>query len=154
MTFYISINSPFDKGNTIDLEIHFDGKKTLETLIAEKLKKVIRQLKESSVNDIKSWFKIQEFKAEFNHRHYIVDNEYIPFDKTTKDKKKYIDNHLAKEINYQIIRWSEYDQLGYEILPNKYFYKYQEPESSEKLIEQFWKLEEEAETLLNEIRTL
>jgi len=152
MTFYININSPFDKEKTIDLEIHFDGKKPLETLIADKLKKEVKQLKDASINDIKSWFKIQDFKADFKHRHYIVDNEYIPFDKNTTDKKTYIDKHLAKEIDYQIIRWNEYEQLGYEILPNKYFYKYKEPESSNKLIEQFWILEKEAEKLLNEIK--
>lgn len=154
MTFYITINSPFDKEKIIDLEIHFDGIKPLETLIADMLKKEVKQLKDTSINDIKSWFKIQDFEANFNHRHYIVDNEYIPFDKTASDKKTYIDNYLAMEIDYQIIRWNEYEQLGYEILPNKYFYKYKEPESSDILIEQFWKLEEEAENLLNEIRSL
>jgi type I restriction enzyme M protein len=44
--------------------------------------------------------------------------------------------------------------LGYEILPNKYFYKYKEPTPSDKLISDFWKLEEDAEKLLNEIREL
>ena len=46
------------------------------------------------------------------------------------------------------------EELGYEILPNKYFYKYQEPENSDALIEQFWELEEEATELLAEIKAL
>ncbi len=154
MTFYLEIASPFKEGEIIKLEVPFDGSKAFETLVAEKLKKQVPQLKDKAAKDIKSWFKTQETTAKFHHRHYIVDNEYIPFDKTATDKEAYINAFLAKEIDYQIIRWQEYEQLGYEILPNKYFYKYQEPESSDTLIEQFWKLEEEAETLLNEIRSL
>lgn len=154
MTFYLEIVSPFKEGETISLKVPFDGSKAFETMVADKLKKIVPQLKVNSANEIKAWFKTQQTTANFHHRHYIVDNEYIPFNKTTKDKEAYINAYLAKEINYKIIRWKEYDQLGYEILPNKYFYKYKEPESSEKLIEQFWKLEEEAESLLNEIRIL
>lgn len=154
MTFYLEIASPFKEGEIFKLEVPFDGSKAFETLVAEKLKKQVPQLKDKAAKDIKSWFKAQETTATFHHRHYIVDNEYIPFDKTATDKEAYINAFLAKEIDYEIIRWQEYEQLGYEILPNKYFYKYQEPESSDALIEQFWKLEEEAETLLNEIRSL
>ncbi len=152
MTFYLEIASPFAKGETIKLEVPFDGSKAFETLVAEKLKKQVPQLKDKAVKDIKAWFKKQEITATFHHRHYIVDNEYIPFDKTATDKEAYINAFLAREIDYEIIRWQEYEQLGYEILPNKYFYKYQEPESSDTLFEQFWKLEKEAEELLNEIR--
>jgi len=78
--------------------------------------------------------------------------EYIPFDRNASDKETYIDAWLKKEIDCEIICWQEYDQLGYEILPNKYFYKYHEPTPSEELIEEFWALEEEADKLLNEIR--
>jgi type I restriction enzyme M protein len=154
MTFYLEIASPFAEDEIINLEVPFDGSKAFETLVADKLKKQMPQLKDKAAKDIKAWFKAQETTATFHHRHYIVDNEYIPFDKTASDKEAYITAFLAKEIDYEIIRWQEYEQLGYEILPNKYFYKYQEPESSDTLIEQFWKLEEEAETLLNEIKAL
>jgi len=154
MTFYLEIASHFTEGEMIKLEVPFDGSKAFETLVADQLKKQVPQLKDKAAKDIKAWFKAQETTATFHHRHYIVDNEYIPFDKTAKDKEAYINAFLAKEIDYEIIRWQEYEQLGYEILPNKYFYKYQEPESSDTLIEEFWKLEEEAETLLNEIRAL
>ncbi|WP_154859637.1 type I restriction-modification system subunit M [Cyclobacterium xiamenense] len=154
MTFFLEIASPFVEGESIKLEVPFDGSKAFETLVAEKLKKQVPHLKDKAAKEIKAWFKAQETNATFYHRHYIVDNEYIPFDKTATDKDAYINAWLAKEIDYEIIRWQEYEQLGYEILPNKYFYKYQEPESSDALIEQFWKLEEEAETLLNEIKAL
>lgn len=154
MTFYLEVVSPFKEGEIIKIEVPFDGSKAFETLVAEKLKKQVPQLKDKTAKDIKAWFKAQETTATFHHRHYIVDNEYIPFDKAATDKEAYINAFLAKEIDYEIIRWQEYEQLGYEILPNKYFYRYKEPESSDKLIEEFWKLEEEAEALLNEIRSL
>ncbi len=148
MTFYLTINE------SIKLEIPYDGSKVFETLVAEKLKADVAELKDKTINDIKKWFKEQGRTAEFKHRHYIVDNEYIPFDRTQKDKEAYINAFLVKEIDYEIIRWQEYEQLGYEILPNKYFYKYLEPVPSDKLIKDFWKLEEDAEKLLNEIREL
>lgn len=148
MTFYITINE------NVKLEIAYDGSKPLETLVAETLKKQVKELKDKTINELKAWFKNQNTNADFNHRHYIVDNEYIPFDRTQKDKKAYVNAFLAKEIDYQIITWKEYDQLGYEILPNKYFYKYQEPTPSADLIKEFWQLEKDAEKLLNEIREL
>jgi type I restriction enzyme M protein len=140
--------------NNLNLELEYDGKTAFETLVANLLKTKITNLKKQGLNDIKKWFKIQEKTATYNHRNYITDNEYIPFDRKIKDKEAYINSFLAKEIDYQIIDWNEYDQLGYEILPNKYFYKYQEPESSNVLIDQFWQLEEEATNLLNEIKAL
>ena len=41
-----------------------------------------------------------------------------------------------------------FSQLGYEILPNKYFYRYQPPTPAKELLAEFWKLEKEAESLL------
>ncbi|WP_438965093.1 N-6 DNA methylase [Flavobacterium sp.] len=154
MTFYISIKSPFEVNNNIEIEVHFTGETAFETLVAQELKSKVVTLKDEKVNDIKSWFKKQEIEVLYKHRNYIVDNEYIPFDRSIEDKEAYINAFLAKEIDYEIIKWQEYDQLGYEILPNKYFYKYQEPKPSDKLIEEFWQLEEQAESLLNEIRNL
>jgi type I restriction enzyme M protein len=123
-------------------------------MVAEQIKKKVHELKQDSLKEIKQWFEQQLKSISYYHRHYIVDNEYIPFDRTQEDKKAFINAFLAKEIDYQIITWKEYDQLGYEILPNKYFYKYQEPTPSDDLIKEFWKLEEDAEKLLNEIRNL
>ena len=142
------------KVNDVLIEFTYDGETAFETLVANAIKTKVKELKDEKLNDIKKWLKIQETAASYHHRHYIIDNEYIPFNRTAEDKEAYINNFLSKEIDYDIICWEEYEQLGYEILPNKYFYKYQEPESSEKLIEQFWKLEEEATSLLNEIREL
>lgn len=143
-----------DAQKPLVLTLHYEGETAFETLVAEALKKQLKELAKSSARDVKAWFKAQECTATYHHRHYIEDNEYIPFDRTAKDKAAYIEAFLTKEIDHPIIAWQEYPQLGYEILPNKYFYHYEEPVASEVLIEQFWALEKEAEQLLSEIRAL
>lgn len=138
--------------DVFDLEI--DGEKPFETLMAAQLKEVIPALEKGNIKEAKKWFNAVEKTATYHHRHYISDNEYIPFDRKQKNKEAYVNAFLAKEIDYEIISWEEYEELGYEILPNKYFYQYKKPEGSEVLIEQFWQLEEKANELLNEIRNL
>lgn len=61
--------------------------------------------------------------VEWTHRLYIEDNEYIPYGED-------IEAFLKREIAKPIIRWQDSPQLGYEILPNKYFYRYQPPTPS------------------------
>ncbi|NOS77793.1 MAG: SAM-dependent DNA methyltransferase [Nitrospira sp.] len=100
---------------------------------------------------------IKKFKAAFEgrpeilsvewmHRHYVQDDEYIPHGED-------IEVFLKREIAKPIIRWEETKKdgkpiLGYEILPNKYFYRYQPPTPAKDLLEEFWKLEKEAEKML------
>ena len=84
--------------------------------------------------------------AEWTHRHYVQDDEYIPYGED-------IEEFLNREIAKQIIRWEDTKKdgkpiLGYEILPNKYFYRYQPPTPANELLREFWKLENEAEKLL------
>ena len=79
--------------------------------------------------------------VEWTHRHYVQDDEYIPHGEE-------IAAFLKREIAKPIIRWADSPQLGYEILPNKYFYRYQPPTSANDLLAEFWKLEKEAEKLL------
>ena len=148
---YIAIKSPFEDDADIAIEMQIDGAKAFETLLAEHLKKHVSQLKDNTLNDIKKWAKAQQTEAEFYHRHYLADTEYIPFDASKTDKTQYINQFLATEIDYQIIRWEEVEQLGYEILPNKYFYQYVEPTSSEQLLNEFWALEQEAALLLKSL---
>jgi len=85
--------------------------------------------------------------VEWTHRHYVKDDEYIAFE-AGGDPEKYIPAFLQREIAKPIIRWKDSSQLGYEILPNKYFYRYQPPTPADELLKQFWKLEEQAEALL------
>lgn len=87
-------------------------------------------------------------KAEvsYTHRHYIKDDEYIPHGED-------IETFLKREIAKPIIRWEKTKKdgkpiLGYEILPNKYFYRYQPPTPAKQLLEEFWRLEKEAERML------
>jgi len=58
-----------------------------------------------------------------------------------------------RELAKPIIRWEETKKdgktiLGYEILPNKYFYRYQPPTPAKDLLAEFWKLEKDAEKML------
>ena len=83
---------------------------------------------------------------EWTHRHYVQDDEYIPHGED-------IAAFLKKEIAKPIICWKETKKdgkiiLGCEILPNKYFYRYQPPTSAKDLLAEFWKLEKEAEKML------
>ena len=76
---------------------------------------------------IKSFISALEINAEYTHRHYVSDNEYIQHGEN-------IEEFLKREIGKQIIRWQDSPQLGYEILPNKYFYTYQPPESADEIL--------------------
>ena len=80
-------------------------------------------------------------EAEFTHRHYVSDYEYIQYGED-------IEEFLKREIGKEIIRWQDSPQPGYEILPNKYFYKYQPPRAADEILQEFWKLEKEATTML------
>jgi type I restriction enzyme M protein len=79
--------------------------------------------------------------VEWTHRHYVKDDEYIPHGED-------IEAFLKREIEKPIIRWEDRPQLGYEILPNKYFYRYQPPTPTKELLAEFWKLEKDAEKML------
>jgi type I restriction enzyme M protein len=79
--------------------------------------------------------------VEWTHRHYVKDDEYIPHGDD-------IELFLKREIAKPIIRWKDSSQLGYEILPNKYFYRYQQPTGAKDLLAEFWRLEKEAEQML------
>ncbi len=90
---------------------------------------------------VKDFIKNFQFEVKFTHRHYIKDVEYIPYGEN-------IDSFLEREIKKPIIRWEDAPQMGYEILPNKYFYQYQPPKPVEGLLKDFWVLEDEVESIL------
>ncbi len=83
----------------------------------------------------------ETLSVEWKHRHYVQDDEYIPLGED-------IAAFLKREITKPIICWEDSPQLGYEILPNKYFYRYQPPTPAKDLLAEFWKLEKEAEKML------
>ena len=82
--------------------------------------------------------------VEWTHRHYVQDDEYIP---DGDDIAEFLHREIAKPI----IRWNDSPQLGYEILPNKYFYRYHAPKPAKDLLAEFWKLEKQAEKLLEKL---
>jgi type I restriction enzyme M protein len=84
---------------------------------------------------------IEIISVDFTHRHYVQDDEYIPYGED-------IAEFLKREIAKPIIRWEDRPQLGYEFLPNKYFYKYAPPRPAKDLLDEFWTLEQEAGKML------
>jgi type I restriction enzyme M protein len=110
---------------------------------AKKLTKGIEDWDERS-NHIKSFFADLDVQTTFTHRHYVEDFEYIPYGED-------IEEFLKREIGKPIIRWKDSDQLGYEILPNKYFYRYEPPKPADEVLKEFWKLEKEATEMLKGI---
>jgi type I restriction enzyme M protein len=82
--------------------------------------------------------------VEWTHRHYVKDNEYISHGED-------IETFLKREIAKPIVRWQDSPQLGYEILANKYFYRYQPPTPAKDLLAEFWKLEKAAEKMLERL---
>ena len=83
----------------------------------------------------------ETLSVDWTHRHYVQDDEYIPHGED-------IAAFLKREIAKPIIRWADSTELGYEILPNKYFYRYEPPTPAKELLAEFWKLEKEAEKML------
>jgi type I restriction enzyme M protein len=81
-------------------------------------------------------------RVEWTHRHYVEDDEYIAHGED-------IEAFLKREIVKPIIRWKDSPQLGYEFLPNKYFYRYQPPTPAKDLLKEFWLLEKKAEKMLD-----
>jgi type I restriction enzyme M protein len=79
--------------------------------------------------------------VEWTHRHYVKDDKYIPHGED-------IEAFLKREIAKPITLWEDSQQLGYEILPNKYFCRYQPPIPAKELPAELWRLEKEAEKML------
>ena len=96
---------------------------------------------------VKRFFDALHVEAEWTHRHYVKDDEYVPFGEN-------IEAFLTREIGKPIIRWADSPQLGYEILPNKYFYRYEPPTPAKDLLAEFWRLEKEAEKMLEGLATV
>jgi len=117
--------------------------KKVKEAFADETKALTKDLKDVSDKNkaIKSFINGLEINVEFTHGHYVSDNEYIQHGED-------IEEFLKREIGKQIIRWQDSPQLGYEILPNKYFYKYQPPKAADEILQEFWKLEKEAEAVL------
>ncbi len=109
----------------------------------DEIEKITKGIKPANGKNkaIKAFTNSLEVDAEFTHRHYVSDCEYIPYGDN-------IEEFLKREIGKEIICWKDSPQLGYEVLPNKYFYKYKAPDPADDILKKFWDLEREAESAL------
>jgi type I restriction enzyme M protein len=144
-TFHVSINT-----STAETQFEFPltSKEQFIDVFAEQLKnKFPEQTKELKIGEIFKWWQnTYETKTSvlFTHRQYITDFEYIPFNENIK-------TFVEREIDKPIISISNTPQLGYEILPNKYFFQYEEPLKAEDVLKEFWGMEKEAEAILRRL---
>lgn len=125
---------------TFRVRVKADGKeKTITLALAAK---------DNAAKKFKATFddRPEILSVEWTHRHYVQDDEYISHGED-------IEAFLKREIAKPIIRWEDSPQLGYEILPNKYFYRYQPPTPAKELLAEFWKLEKDAEKMLERLET-
>ena len=128
-----------DSDITFRVRVKAEGKEKTITIALKPPDSAAKKLKIALGESTAVWPEI--LSVEWTHRHYVADDEYIPHGED-------IAAFLKREIAKPIIRWEDSPQLGYEILPNKYFYRYQPPTPAKDLLAQFWKLEKEAEKML------
>lgn len=144
-------------GGEADFEITVAGKKMsfkltnkdkFETVFAKHLKTHFdKEITASKAPDIFKWWQRnyeKETECIYTHRHYITDHEYIPFNEDIKE-------FIHREIDKPIIDIQLAPPIGYEILPNKYFFKYTAPPKAADVLQEFWKLEEQAEAIINQL---
>jgi type I restriction enzyme M protein len=151
--FDVRLTEP-DSGRTAEISLSLDADASFPKLFGKAardafareidllLKKLPKHVDEKKA--VAKFLASLQAEVEFTHSHYVRDDEYIPFGED-------IEVFLKGEIAKAIIHWEDSPQLGYEILPNKYFYKYQLPTPAKALLAQFWILEREAEKIVSKL---
>lgn len=84
----------------------------------------------------------------------------IVYDKTTKDSEivklsEEVETYFEREVYPHVPDahyWWEENKLGAEIPFTRYFYQYQAPEKAEKLLKQFYDLEDQLQALLEDLK--
>ena len=153
------VTEPYDKIFTIanikkELEF-YDSDLTFRVRVRSKGREKTVELTVKSQDNATKTFKEsldgndEVLCVDWTHRHYVQDDEYIAYGED-------IEAFLKREIAKPIIRWEQVRKegkpiLGYEILPNKYFYRYQPPMPAKDLLAQFWELEKDAEKMLQRL---
>ena len=128
-----------DSDITFRVRVKAEGQEKTITIALKPTDSATKKLKAALGDSATLWPEI--LSVEWTHRHYVADDEYIPYGQD-------IAAFLKREIAKPIIRWEDSPQLGYEILPNKYFYRYQPPTPAKDLLARFRELEKEAEKML------
>lgn len=130
------------------MKFKLTSKDKFETVFAKHLKANFeKEITASKAPDIFKWWQRnyeKQTECIYTHKHYITDNEYVPYN---EDIKKFVHH----EIDKPIIDIALSPPVGYEILPNKYFFKYTAPPKAEDVLDDFWKLEEKAEAIINQL---
>lgn len=152
MQFEITLSNAGEAERTIRFNLYPEDsftkvyEKAVKSAFVEVIKAIEEEFDDTRIRnkEIKVFINGLQAEVEFTHRHYIKDDEYIPYGEN-------IEAFLEREIKKPIIRWEDAPQLGYEILPNKYFYQYQPPKPAEELLKEFWALEKEAEGILEKL---
>ena len=138
--FEVSVSSLDSK--EVDFILELDSNKPFMTEYTKQLKELYKDdFKDLKAKEVTTLIKNFTTTINYTHPHLINDNEYIPYG---EDIEEFLNREIAKEI----IRFEDAPQLGYEFLPNKYFYKYEAPKPTEDILEEFWALEKEAESIL------
>ena len=134
----VSLNNEDEQNFTLKLK----SDTPFMTAYTKELKKLYKsKFKDLKAKEVTALVKTFATSVEYTHPLLVDDNEYIGYGQD-------IEKFLNREIGKEIIRFSDAPQLGYEILPNKYFFKYEAPKPTEKLLKEFWDLEKEVEVLL------
>ncbi|MFW5821478.1 MAG: SAM-dependent DNA methyltransferase, partial [Bacteroidota bacterium] len=145
LDFNVTLVSPEGGKKEYSIQIAADSK-SFEAQLSTLAKADFPELEEQKTSaKIMKVLKTWDLSAQYTHKHYIQDDEYIPY---SEDIEAFLEREIAKPI----IKWEDRPQLGYEILPNKYFYKYEPPKPAEEILKDFWKLEKEAEEILKGLK--
>lgn len=147
--FFFTITDNF---NLAPVEVKFNFKlvagdkfeKTLARHLKEHFKDQLALIKPA---DIFKWWQRNLEKdtlCEYTHRHYITDFEYIPWGED-------ISQFIHREIDKPVIFIENDPPVGYEILPNKYFFTYTPPPPAHEVIAEFWQLEAQAAEILKQL---
>ena len=140
LEFDVSV-SPID-ADEVNFILKLNTDKPFMTEYTKKLKEIYKNdFKGLKAKEITALIKTFTTTIKYTHPYLIDDHEYIPYGEN-------IEEFLNREIAKEIIRFEDAPQLGYEFLPNKYFYKYEAPKPTENILEEFWALEKEAESIL------
>jgi len=126
----------------VNFRLELTADKPFMTEYTKKLKEIYKDdFKGLKAKEITALIKTFATTIYYTHPYFIEDHEYIPYG---QDIEEFLNREIAKEI----IRFEDAPQLGYEFLPNKYFYKYEAPKPTEDILKEFWALEKEAEDIL------
>ncbi len=138
-TFHLTIVPNSNEADVFSLDMSYtEGDKSFDKVV----KIAVEEYAKTAQKTI-DYYDLQD--VAYTHKHYISDFEYVPF---KEDFKAFI----HREIDKPIISIDENPPIGYEVLPNKYFFKYQEPPKAVDVLSKFWDLERDAQLIIKQLQ--